>query len=50
MADVSGWTFERRLQETLTRTLPKLGPDARAQLAAIITPQSIAIIASVLIA
>ncbi len=50
MADVSGWTFEHRLQETLTRTLPKLAPDVRAQLAAIITPESIATVAGVLIA
>lgn len=50
MANVATWSFERRLQETLTRTLPKLGPEARAQLAAIITPESIAIIAAVLLA
>lgn len=50
MTDVSGWTFERKLQETLTRTLPKLGPETRAQLAAIITPEALAIVAAVLVA
>ena len=50
MANVATGSFERRLEETLTRPLPKLGPETRAQLAAIITPESIAIIAAVLVA
>lgn len=50
MADVSTWSFEKRLGETFTRCLPKLGPEARAQLAALITPEALAIIAGVLVA
>jgi hypothetical protein len=50
MTAVSSWTFEHRLEETFKRTLPKLGPEAREALAAIITPESLAIIAGVLIA
>ena len=50
MANVAVLSFEQRLGETLTRTLPKLGPETRAQLAAIITPESLAIIATVLVA
>lgn len=50
MQTVASWSFERRLEETLTRTLPKLGPEARAQLQAVINPTSLAIISGVLIA
>lgn len=47
---IASWTFERRLEETFKRRLPKLGPEARDTLAAIITPESLAIIAGVLVA
>jgi hypothetical protein len=47
---VASWTFEKRLENTFTRTLPKLGPEAREQLAAIINPTSLAIVAGVLVA
>jgi hypothetical protein len=50
MAEVASWPFEKRLEETITRCLPKLGPEARTQLAALITPEALAIIAGVLIA
>ena len=49
-ASVATWSFERRLEGAFNRTLPKLGPEARAQLAAIITPEALAIIAAVLVA
>ena len=50
MADVSSWTFEQRLEESFKRTLPKLSGEARNALASIITPESLAIIAGVLVA
>jgi len=50
MAVVASWSFEKRLEETFIRTLPKVGPEARAQLQAVINPTSLAIIAGVLIA
>ncbi|MEF3074461.1 hypothetical protein V2P20_05435 [Methylobacter sp. Wu1] len=50
VAKVASWSFEKRLEETFTRTLPKLGPEARAQLQAVINPTSLAIISGVLIA
>lgn len=43
-------TMEDRLGETLRRTLPRVGPDVRGQLEALIEPQSLAIIAAVLVA
>lgn len=48
--DIQKWDFEQRLEESFTRTLPKLGPEAQRQLAAIITPESLAIISGVLLA
>jgi hypothetical protein len=50
MAEVASWPFEKRVEEAITRCMPKLGPEARTQLAALITPEAIAIIAGVLIA
>ena len=50
MAEVASWPFEKRLEEAFTRCLPKLGPEARTQLAALITPEAITVIAGVLIA
>lgn len=47
---IASWQFDKRLEETFTRTLPKLGPEARQQLAQIVTPESLAIIAGVLVA
>ncbi len=41
-------SFELRLEDVFKRTLPKLAPDMRAQLAEIITPYSLKIIAGVL--
>jgi hypothetical protein len=43
-------TLQERLAATLKRTLPKLGPEARAQLEALIEPQALAIMATVLAA
>ncbi len=48
--NVASMPFEERLGETFRRTLPKLGPEARAQLAALIRPGTLAIIAAVLVA
>jgi hypothetical protein len=50
MTDVARLSFEDRLSGTFNRTLPKLGPEARSQLAAVINPQSLAVIAGVLVA
>ena len=47
---IASWSFEQRLEASFKRTLPKLGPEIRDQLAAMITPQSLGIIASVLVA
>jgi hypothetical protein len=47
---VGAWPFEKRLEETFRRTVPKLGPEAGAQLSALINPAALAIIAGVLIA
>jgi len=49
-ADVANWPFEQRLKVTLEMALPKLGPEVRAQLLALITPEAIAIMAGVLVA
>jgi hypothetical protein len=43
-------TFQERLAATLRRTLPKVGPEARAQLEALIEPQALAIMATVVAA
>lgn len=47
---VASWSLEERLQETFNRALPKLGPEARAQIEAMMNPTSLAIIAGVLVA
>ena len=47
---VASWPFERRLASTLDRAMPKLGPEVRAQLKALVTPEAIAIMAGVLVA
>lgn len=48
--NVANWPFEKRLESTFNRALPKLGPEAREQIAALINPTSLAIIAGVLVA
>ena len=50
MAEVATLDFSQRLGEVFQRTLPKLGPGARDQLAAIIQPASLAIVGVVLAA
>jgi hypothetical protein len=50
MASVATWTFSQKLGETLKRSLPKLGPDARAQISALITKEALGIMAVVLAA
>jgi len=50
MADVASLSFEDKLGEVFRRTLPQLSPEARQQLAALVEPQSLAIIAAVLVA
>jgi hypothetical protein len=50
MANVASMNFQQRLGEVFQRTLPKLAPEARTQLAALITPESLAIISGVLVA
>ena len=47
--DVGKMSFEDKLGEVLTRSLSKLGPEARAQIEAIISPESLAIIAGILV-
>ncbi len=50
MADVATMSFAERLGATFQRTLPKLAPQARAQMAALIEPAALAAIAGVLVA
>jgi hypothetical protein len=50
MEGVLAWTFEKRLDETFRRALPRLGPEARDQFLQLINPTSLAIIAGVLVA
>jgi hypothetical protein len=46
--DVANWPFEQRLKVTLERA--KLGPEVRAQLQALISAESLAVMAGVLVA
>lgn len=50
MINIAVSPVETKLEEVFRRTLPKLGPEARNQLEAIINPTSLAIIAGVLVA
>lgn len=50
MEFVGGWPFARKLEETLKRALPLLGPEARAQVSALLTPQTLGVMAAVLVA
>ncbi|PVB62236.1 hypothetical protein [Labrenzia sp. 011] len=50
MSHVAAWSFERKLEAVLRRSLDKLGPEARRQIEAILTPEALAIVAVVLIA
>ena len=45
---IASMSFDERLSEVFSRTLPKVGPEARAQLAAMIEPKALAIVAGVL--
>lgn len=47
---VANWDFETRLKSTFEYALPKLGPDAVQQLKQIISPESLGIMAGVLVA
>ncbi len=48
MSLVASMPFENKLEEVFKRTLPKLGPEARGALAAIMTPEALKTIAVVL--
>lgn len=50
MESVADWPLERKLQEVLTRSLPKLGPGVREQLSALLTKETLGIMAAVLTA
>lgn len=50
MESVSEWSIDRKLEEALRRALPKLGPEARSQVQALLTPQALATIGAVLVA
>ena len=50
MDNVAAWSFDKRLEAIFQRTLPKLAPEARAQLSAVLNPQALAIVAGVLVA
>jgi len=47
---VANWDFETRLKEMLETAIPKLGPEVGQQLKQMITPESLAIMAGVLVA
>lgn len=47
---VAGWDFETRLKDMLEIAIPKLGPDVGQQLKQMISPESLAIMAGVLVA
>ena len=47
---VYGGTFEDRLKDVLGRTMAKVGPETKAQLQALVSPDSLKIIAGVLAA
>lgn len=50
MEFVGGLSFPQKLEESVKRTLPLLGPEARAQLSGLLTPQTIGVMATVLAA
>lgn len=50
MDSVADWALERRLEAVLQRALPKLGPEAKAQLQTLLTPQALAAVSAVLVA
>jgi len=49
MNEIVSWSFDHKLEQSLLRTLPKLAPEARNALATFITPESISIIAVILV-
>jgi hypothetical protein len=50
MESVAAWSVDRKLEEALRRSLPKLGPAARSQVEALLTPEALATVAAVLVA
>lgn len=50
MESIADWPLERKLQEALTRSLPKLGPGVREQVSALLTKEALAVMAVVLVA
>lgn len=50
MADVARMSKETRIQESMRRSLNRLGPSARSQVEAMLSPSSIAIICTTLVA
>jgi hypothetical protein len=50
MESITHWTFAQKLEEALKRSLPKLGPEARAQVSALLTKETLAVMAGVLVA
>lgn len=50
MEHVASWPFEKRLEESIRRALPKLGPEVQSQIRKILTPEALAVVAAVLVA
>jgi hypothetical protein len=50
MESVADWPLERKLQEALSRSLPKLGPGVREQVSALLTKETLGVMAAVLTA
>jgi len=50
MADVARMSAAEKIEEAMRRSLPRLGPDARMQVEAMLSPASLAIITATLIA
>jgi hypothetical protein len=50
LESIAAWSFPRKLEEVLRRSLPMLAPEARSQLSALISPETIATMAAVLVA
>jgi hypothetical protein len=50
MEHVANWPFEKRLEESIRRALPKLGPEVQSQIRKILTPEALAVVAAVLVA
>jgi hypothetical protein len=50
MENIASWPFERRLEESIRRALPRLGPEVQSQIHKILSPEALAIVATVLVA